>query len=556
MMFDPPDFPYKELADSIREDYGSDDLIFNTNDHLSDLNKDLVTVTEEMISNVENQLSFHSNDSGRYFNVDNSNIRCSNANTSDTNTQLLIVQTDNLFSYEPTLLDENTVNQFLLPIQNDSENKNSEELQSRDFINNGPDLLALHSCVICHEIFTCDSDLLDHTISFHASDTAVDQNQSNLNLFDNNIERKALSVDESNNNNLDFESDWLVCSTCQRVLSTALEVEPTEQLCCMNSNGKGNVLSRKLLTMYVCEFCNGLFADGEALDRHRLICINAEEPNYYTEQMAEDDVLNGSTQLNAVYNKCNCCGKHLLSAEDLKLHRAQCQRPIVTRNIRRTYTNTNSNKMWNCGSCNQLFATARELYRHKRGEDRSPGAPLMAYVCEECNKVLGSMCALHTHKKMHKVSKPGYPCRICGRRFNQSGHLAIHMRMHTGERPYPCDLCPKAFKVKVERDDHRRTHTGERPFACTACPKTFTAAARLREHARIHTDQRPYRCEICGAAFRRPYARTVHTLIHTGEKPHECDVCGTAFRRSGDMWKHKRTLHGVQAANDAECMKS
>lgn len=48
----------------------------------------------------------------------------------------------------------------------------------------------------------------------------------------------------------------------------------------------------------------------------------------------------------------------------------------------------------------------RELYRHKRGEDRPPGAPLMAYVCEECDKVLGSMCALHTHKKMHKVTKP------------------------------------------------------------------------------------------------------------------------------------------------------
>ncbi|CAB3245888.1 unnamed protein product [Arctia plantaginis] len=299
--------------------------------------------------------------------------------------------------------------------------------------------------------------------------------------------------------------------------------------------------------MYVCDFCSGLFADGDALDKHRLTCFIEDDNNMF--ENANDTCSINSNVSNCTEICCSCdiCGKQYLSTEELRIHKIESHRPPPARNTRRAYTNSNNNKMWNCGSCNQLFATARELYRHKRGEDRPQGAPLMAYVCEECDKVLGSMCALHTHKKMHKVTKPGYPCRVCGRRFNQSGHLAIHMRMHTGERPYPCDLCPKAFKVKVERDDHRRTHTGERPFACTACPKTFTAAARLREHARIHTDQRPYRCDICGAAFRRPYARTVHTLIHTGEKPHECDICGTAFRRSGDMWKHKRTLHGIQA---------
>ncbi|XP_059053297.1 zinc finger protein 271-like [Achroia grisella] len=552
MMFDPPDFPYKELTDSLKAHYGPDDLIFNTNDHLSDINRDLVTVTEQMITNVENELSFHSNDAGKHFNVESTATRFSNIDIADSNMQMFIVQTDNLINYEPTLLDENTVNQFLLPIQSIAENKDLDNQQSQDLNTNGPDILALHSCVICHDIFTSDSDLLDHTISFHASNTTV--NQNNLAIIDNSNEKEILAIDDPKNSAVDLEADWLVCSTCERVLSTALEIEPSEQLCCVNSNGKGNVSSRKLITMYVCEFCNGLFADGEALDRHRLSCFNVEEQNYYLEQLVEGDSLIHNNQ--NTYCNCEYCGKDFSSAEDLKLHQAQCPKPPATRNIRRTYTNNNNNKMWNCGSCNQLFATARELYRHKRGEDRSPGAPLTAYVCEECDKVLGSMCALHTHKKMHKVSKPGYPCRICGRRFNQSGHLAIHMRMHTGERPYPCDLCPKAFKVKVERDDHRRTHTGERPFACAACPKTFTAAARLREHARIHTDQRPYRCDICGAAFRRPYARTVHTLIHTGEKPHECDVCGTAFRRSGDMWKHKRTLHGVQGVTDTEFRKS
>ncbi|KAJ2953281.1 hypothetical protein O0L34_g866 [Tuta absoluta] len=535
MMFDPPDFPYKDLSDTLGDHYNPDDLLNSSTsaDHIT--SKSLAEVTEQMITSVENQLSFQSNDSGRFFNIENAAfLDIDSTNNTQTTTEHYIVQsTDNLFNnYEPTLLDENTVNQFLLPLQTSTDsNKDSE--------NNGPDILALHSCVICHDIFTTDADLLDHTILVHASSETSSENNQSLLLP---VKDVVIQAEAATTSSLDFEADWLVCSVCQRVLSTALEVEPSEQLCCNDGTGKGSVSYKRLNTMYVCDFCSGLFSDGDALDRHRLNCYVDMDTSYSNEQLVTSTT--EMPQSSELLFPCDRCNKQCGTVEELKLHAIDCQQPR-TRRAARTYTGA-SNKMWNCGSCNQLFATARELYRHKRGEDRPPGAPLMAYVCEDCDKVLGSMCALHTHKKMHKVSKPGYPCRVCGRRFNQSGHLAIHMRMHTGERPYPCDLCPKAFKVKVERDDHRRTHTGERPFACAACPKTFTAAARLREHARIHTDQRPYRCDICGAAFRRPYARTVHTLIHTGEKPHECDVCGTAFRRSGDMWKHKRTLHGIQ----------
>ncbi|XP_063367469.1 zinc finger protein 271-like [Cydia amplana] len=538
MMFDPPDFPYKELSDTLRDHYDSDYLLFNSDAVATDstnINKDLADVADQMLTNVGNQIVF---DSTKTLNEGELSFLTSTTNI-EQNTELFIVQSDNLLNnFEPTLLDDNTVNQFLLPLQVSANgNKDTEDT--------GPDLLALHSCVICHEIFTTDSDLLDHTISFHTTDPVLDTLPSSSSADAIDLQPKLQDI--SHPNDIDFESYWLVCGICERVLSTALETEPTEQLCCTTSDGKTSVSPRKLLTMYVCDFCNGLFADADALDRHRLTCFVPDQSQSFYPP-AENSSATTNDQLCCA---CDTCGKRFSTIEELKVHTIGCSQ-VVSKRDRRSYTNATSSKMWNCGSCNQLFATARELYRHKRGEDRPSGAPLMAYVCEECDKVLGSMCALHTHKKMHKVSKPGYPCRVCGRRFNQSGHLAIHMRMHTGERPYPCDLCPKAFKVKVERDDHRRTHTGERPFACSACPKTFTAAARLREHARIHTDQRPYRCDICGAAFRRPYARTVHTLIHTGEKPHECDVCGTTFRRSGDMWKHKRTLHGVQASGEAE----
>ncbi|XP_004924491.1 zinc finger protein 28 [Bombyx mori] len=504
MMFDPPDYPYKELA----EVYETQSLLFSGNNETK-------TLEAPSIDTTDNQLTLESNVSGQYFNVESILVRESE-NLMEQATECYVVQDDNLFNFESTLLDENTVNQFLLPAKGSTEANRDEQ--------NGPDVLALHSCVICHEIFTTESDLLDHTILLHASSQT-----------DSGILEHPTEATKKGTNDFDFEAEWLVCRICERVLSTILEKEPNEQLCCLDYDGVSKVASRKLTTMYVCDVCNGLFADCDALDKHRQNC--------YIEELTKQQ--NFSVSPEATFS-CDICDKQYYTNEDLKIHSLDCRKNFPPRTRKQNYTSAGNTKMWNCGSCNQLFTTARELYRHKRGEDRPEGAPLLAYVCDECDKVLGSMCALHTHKKMHKVSKPGYPCRVCGRRFNQSGHLAIHMRMHTGERPYPCDLCPKAFKVKVERDDHRRTHTGERPFACAACHKTFTAAARLREHARIHTDQRPYRCDICGAAFRRPYARTVHTLIHTGEKPHECDVCGTAFRRSGDMWKHKRTLHGIR----------
>lgn len=54
-----------------------------------------------------------------------------------------------------------------------------------------------------------------------------------------------------------------------------------EQLCCIDTNGKSSVSSRKLNTMYVCDFCSGLFADGDALDKHRLTCFIEDDNNIF-----------------------------------------------------------------------------------------------------------------------------------------------------------------------------------------------------------------------------------------------------------------------------------
>lgn len=123
MMFDPPDFPYKELSDSLRDPYDPDELLLTkatgSSDPASHI-KSLAEVTEQMISSVENHLSFNSNDSGRYFNLES---ECLSDNNMQSNAELYVIQpSDNLLNYEPTLLDESTVNQFLLPLQTASGN--------------------------------------------------------------------------------------------------------------------------------------------------------------------------------------------------------------------------------------------------------------------------------------------------------------------------------------------------------------------------------------------------------------------------------------------------
>ncbi|CAB3245886.1 unnamed protein product [Arctia plantaginis] len=112
MMFDPPDYPFKELSETY-------DLLFNNDSENSgQQSSSNINVTDTLltVNSVENQLAFNSNDSGRFFNVDNSSLFQDNTPTVQ-NTELYIVQSDNLFNFEPLLLDENTVNQFLLPLQ-------------------------------------------------------------------------------------------------------------------------------------------------------------------------------------------------------------------------------------------------------------------------------------------------------------------------------------------------------------------------------------------------------------------------------------------------------
>lgn len=155
-------------------------------------------------------------------------------------------------------------------------------------------------------------------------------------------------------------------------------------------------------------------------------------------------------------------------------------------------------------------------------------------------------------------------CNICGKKLNSPANLRLHRLSHfalgpgrprctTGKRPkaHQCPVCGKLFVSSSGVALHQRVHTGERPFPCQVCGKRFRQNTHLREHLRTHSGERPFRCEVCGKGFIQSMHLAEHRRTHTGERPHVCPQCGKAFKTFSNLRNHKKT-HARQQRLDEE----
>ncbi|XP_075214653.1 uncharacterized protein LOC142320582 [Lycorma delicatula] len=204
--------------------------------------------------------------------------------------------------------------------------------------------------------------------------------------------------------------------------------------------------------------------------------------------------------------------------------------------------------------CGRLYSTMHHLKVHERSHTGT-----RPYLCTEkgCTKAFATDYGRKAHVRTHTGEKP-YHCKEpeCNKSFKTSGDLQKHTRTHTGERPFLCPVsgCDRSFTTSNIRKVHIRTHTGEKPYVCThpGCDRSFASATNFKNHMRIHSGEKPYVCEwpSCQKRFTEYSSLYKHHMVHTKQKPYRCNICDHNYRQVSTLTVHKRTAHGVIAAED------
>ncbi|XP_004864801.1 zinc finger protein 597 isoform X1 [Heterocephalus glaber] len=154
-------------------------------------------------------------------------------------------------------------------------------------------------------------------------------------------------------------------------------------------------------------------------------------------------------------------------------------------------------------------------------------------------------------------AKNEYKCPECDQSFSDTSYLALHQKIHSGEKKYKCDDCGKTFSHSANLRTHRRIHTGEKPYKCTRCGTTFRQQSHLSRHMNSHIKEKPYTCDICGRSFMWLPGLAQHQKSHAAEKEYDCAHRDKSLAQKTNLALHENThTPAIPQYQHTQCMKN
>ncbi|WAR04809.1 ZNF93-like protein [Mya arenaria] len=161
------------------------------------------------------------------------------------------------------------------------------------------------------------------------------------------------------------------------------------------------------------------------------------------------------------------------------------------------------------------------------------------HTCELCGYVM-PRSKVAVHMRLHSGDRP-YKCEQCGKGLISSSKLQRHMLIHDEKKKHACDICGAGFTMKYKLRMHMHIHTGKKPYLCSICGAEFNHSANLATHTRcVHLQVKPFHCEICGGSYAKRSQLDEHVLSHSSEKHHTCRYCGKSFKYLKGLRRHEK----------------
>ncbi|XP_058449880.1 zinc finger protein 883-like [Malaya genurostris] len=208
-----------------------------------------------------------------------------------------------------------------------------------------------------------------------------------------------------------------------------------------------------------------------------------------------------------------------------------------------------------CTECGKEYRGSQALYFHRLkvhlGRQRPKSRHARSEICKLCNDPFPKLSALAEHiKQEHDNEKyPFIQCAECPKTFLSAQKLSQHKPIHTDK--YACTKCNIRYSNRTQMQHHMDLkHPDGRKFECHFCGKSYNTTRALSIHIGLHTKEKRFHCEFCQKAFSRNCELIIHRRLHTGEKPFQCIGCLKRFSDDGTFYKHKKICKALKAKTE------